>query len=1398
MNIQTILYFICVLLTLGLTGFLAGYAWRRKALAGAGAYAGMALGESLLALVEILSMTSRTPAQAQFWFNLRFVFTGIIPVLFLIFALEYYGYRGWLSKTLLGLGCIIPALSQVIIWAPGLHGLWVRQDVGFTQAGPFWMSDTSVRIPAVWFLVHSFYSLALLLAGMVVIVLAAWRTRREERRQGLLLAGGALIVLVASLLPVLNLLPPGAANPFIPSIGIGTGLYALAIFRFQFLKRSPMREKTVALPRPEARETRSLTLFIFIFILFASGIGAVGSMSYQNYAEQFRAQVDGQLTAVAALKVNELESWRSERLGDANVFYHNPAFAALVQSCLADPGDGQARAQVQAWLEAVRTGEHYERVFLLDTHGVERMVSPEPAAPVSTYLSGQAVAALGLGQVTFTDFQRDAPGSPISLSLLVPIYAGGTSGSPLGVVVLQVDPSVSLYPFIQEWPAPSSTAETLLVRRDGEDVLFLNTLRFEPNTALTLRIPLTQTQVLAVKAVLGQTGIVEGVDYRGVPAIGYVTAVPGSPWFLVARMDTAEVYAPLQAHLWQTVLFLGVLALAGGAGLLLVWRQQRVRYYRSRFETVEALRRTQEEYQELVENASDGIFIADARGRYVEVNPRGCALLGYTRAEILAKSMQDLVAPEELTTKPFQFEDLQSGKAIISERRMIHKDGRLVPVEISAKTLPDGRLQGIVRDISERKQAEQQLIASEVRYRCLFEAARDGILILEADSGVVMDANPFLVEMLGFPQEEIIGKQLWELGFFKDIAASQANFLELQQKGYIRYENLPLETADGRKLYVEFVSNVYQVDHHKVVQCNIRDISGRIQAEERLKSSQERVQALNELQGRLLQPNPVEQKLKLVTETIVQALGADFARIWVIKPGDRCETGCMHAQVTEGPHACRFRERCLHLVSSSGRYTHTDGRVHGRVPFGIYKIGLIASGEIASFLTNAVTTDERVHEHAWAKELGLVSFAGYRLVDPNGTPLGVLALFSQKVISADEDIFLQSIAQATSQVLLAAHADEALRESELTARMLLDLPTASIMLLTPEGLVIDCNETLARRFGQPRTVLLGRHAAEFFPAEVAARRKSRFAEAVATGQMVRWEDSSGDTWLDNLFIPIVDQAGKVTKVIGCGYDISAQKRAEQQLAAYNEKLEETVDERTHALKEAQEKMVRQERLATLGQLAGSVGHELRNPLGVISNAVYFLKMTQPEANDTILEYLDIIDKETRISDKIVTDLLDFTRIKSVEREPADVSELVRQTLERYPAPDPIKVVLDIPADLPMIYADSRQVVQVLGNLVTNACQAIDDIGQLTLSAKEQSGGMISISVQDTGAGILPENMGKLFEPLFTTKLKGIGLGLAVSQKLTEANGGRIEVQSKPGEGSTFTVYLPVYVGGKTE
>jgi PAS domain S-box-containing protein len=139
-----------------------------------------------------------------------------------------------------------------------------------------------------------------------------------------------------------------------------------------------------------------------------------------------------------------------------------------------------------------------------------------------------------------------------------------------------------------------------------------------------------------------------------------------------------------------------------------------------------------------------------------------------------------------------------------------------------------------IRNNTERKRAEEAQVASEIRYRRLFETAQDGILILDADTGQIVEVNPFLITMLGFSRDQFLGKKIWEIGLFKDIVANIDNFEELQRKEYVRYEDMPLETADGQRIAVEFLSNVYTVNNKKVIQCNIRNITVRKKLEEDL------------------------------------------------------------------------------------------------------------------------------------------------------------------------------------------------------------------------------------------------------------------------------------------------------------------------------------------------------------------------------------------------------------------------------------------------------------------------------------------------------------------------------------------------------------------------------------
>jgi len=251
------------------------------------------------------------------------------------------------------------------------------------------------------------------------------------------------------------------------------------------------------------------------------------------------------------------------------------------------------------------------------------------------------------------------------------------------------------------------------------------------------------------------------------------------------------------------------------------------------------------------------------------------------------------------------------------------------------------------------------------------------------------------------------------------------------------------------------------------------------------------------------------------------------------------------------------------------------------------------------------------------------------------------------------------------------------------------------------------------------------------------------------------------------------------------------RATEEELRAINEELKATNEE----LKGAQEKLVRSEKLAAIGQLAGGVGHELRNPLGAIKNAVYYVrgKVAKSELAQTeprVMEFLGIVDDEINSSNKIISDLLTFSRVGKPAVSPARIENVIDDAVAHCAIPENIELTKEVAANLPEIQIDTDQIRQVLVNLITNAVQAMPEGGKLAIAVRQKDSS-IQVEVVDTGCGIPEEARGKLFEPLYTTKAKGIGLGLAVCKSIIERHDGHIEVESSVGKGTTFAVKLPL-------
>ena len=300
---------------------------------------------------------------------------------------------------------------------------------------------------------------------------------------------------------------------------------------------------------------------------------------------------------------------------------------------------------------------------------------------------------------------------------LIPILDEQNNGRAVGTLVLRIDPEQYFYPFLNRWPIPSKTSETLLVRREGNEVLFLNELRFQKDTALNLRRSLDQKELPAVQAVLGRQGVMEGRDYRGVPVIADVRAVPDSPWFLVSRMDISEVDEPMREKLWMMVALVGALLTGAGGAMGLVWRRQRTEFYRERYIASEALRESEERFRMLVEGVKDyAIFMLDPVGNVMSWNQGAERIKGYRDDEIIGRHFSRFYIEEDVRQgKPQrELERAAADGRFEDDNWRIRKDGSRFWANVVISALRDktGQLRGfskITRDISERKRIEDEL-----------------------------------------------------------------------------------------------------------------------------------------------------------------------------------------------------------------------------------------------------------------------------------------------------------------------------------------------------------------------------------------------------------------------------------------------------------------------------------------------------------------------------------------------------------------------------------------------------------------------------------------------------------------------------------------------------------------
>lgn len=848
----------------------------------------------------------------------------------------------------------------------------------------------------------------------------------------------------------------------------------------------------------------------------------------------------------------------------------------------------------------------------------------------------------------------------------------------------------------------------------------------------------------------------------------------------------------------------------------------------------------------LIEASLDPLVTINSFGKVTDVNEATISATGKEREELIGTDFSSYFTEPEKAQAGYR-QVFAKGSVTDYPLTMRHKNGKLTDVLYNATLYkdPSGNVMGVfaaARDVTllnkaeaevrkhrqhleelvnertlqlqaeieERKLAEEELKASELRYRRLFESAKDGILILDFDTGLIVDVNPFLIELLGYSHETFLEKHIWDIGIFKDLVASKNAFLRLQTESFIRYEDLPLAMRDGNKIDVEFVSNVYFVKDKKVIQCNIRNVTERKRAEEALaKAHAELEQKVVERTSQLLQANEllnaeiierqnIEKEIRARNALLRLAAKANSRKEYldaVVKllrgwSGTRCVGIRLLSEDGKAPYESYAgfseafwekenwlsvkKDKCFCIRAVTGEFQPEDAAA-------VTPQGSFYCRDTAEFVS-------KLSEAQKAQLRGQCIREGFQ-------SLAIIPIrFKEKIIGAihfadekkdlpDPKVIhnLESLAMRVGEDVIKFNLTDRINKSTEFLEKVFSTTNFRIAYMDVNFNFIRVDQAYAQMAGQTPEFFVGKNHFDIYPD---AENEKIFQEIVRTGEVYtsfdkpyiyKGQPERKVTYWDWSLQPLKDTSGKVDGLVLFLVDTTKRKEAEEELAKTQMQLADA------------------KRLSDIGTLAATVAHELRNPLAAIQMASYNIKR---KAQNPILDkHLLTIENKVNESEQIISNLLFYSRLKPPRYEDVGVykiiDECVTHARNRF-AKEKVSLQVNINA-LKQIHieADPLQLKEVFGNILNNAYESQTKEEKRVEIKAESAGGYIKVMVQDHGEGIDKHNLERVFDPFFTTKARGTGLGLTVCKQIINFHGGSIDIASEKDKGTLVSIQLPV-------
>jgi PAS domain S-box-containing protein len=1107
--------------------------------------------------------------------------------------------------------------------------------------------------------------------------------------------------------------------------------------------------------------SRSKWQLVALLSAFSFLVIGAGYFYYRFEARTMRNAKLNELKAVGELKTKEISNWYSNELYKAEIISQNIFLTESIEKWINNrqPADKET---LKILLASFNREHDYESIILTNTKGDILLSSNDSLLHIDSTLAGCIHQSVESGSVVSTDLYKCQDIQRIHIDFVSAI--SDKNNNPLAVICYRMDPARYLFPLIQSWPNASKTSETLLLRKEGDSVLFLNELRHRKNTALQLKIPLTQIETPAVKAVSGYTGVFDGTDYRGNDVVAYISALPGTRWTMVTKIDKQELFNDLYKrsgyHLMLTSLIL--LLLLTAFAFLFSERQRR---------TYRTLWRTQEEFRTTLYSIGDCVITTDRKGKIQHINPIAEKLTGWKEEEAHGMQLEKVFRiinehtreAAECPVNRVLREGLIVGLA--NHTLLIAKDGKEIPISDSGAPIKNknGELIGVVlvfRDQTFERFTTNRLLSEMKKSQQYLDVA--GVIMVAIDiQGNISMINKKGCLLLGYNESEVTGKNWFETAIPEKERNQVSEVFQRIISGDITpveyYEN-SIVNRHGEIRIVAWHNALLYDDNGKIsgTLSSGEDITDRKLTEEALAKEKYLFDSLIETIPDNIYFKDTKSRFIEINKNMAMAFGLNDPK----------------EAIGKTDHDFFDKEHADQAFQDEQRIIESGVPIIGKEEKEVWPDG---------HTTWALTTKVPLREES-------------------GKIMGIMGI-SREI---------------TEHKL----AEEALRDSEEIFRNFMEYSPVYVFFKDENIRAIKLSKNYEQMLGKPLNELLGKTMDELFPSDIAKRMVEDDKSILNEGKLVVADEELNGRFYTTIKYPIrIDNNTRY--LAGFTIDITEKKKAEEILI--RQKLEIEKQNREYAALNAEYLSLNEELRTSNEELAAArdramesdqlksaflanMSHEIRTPMNAIIGFSDLLNNPDlPTAKQQ--QFTRTIRQRSYDLLALINDILDISKIEAgqmtLTEESGNLEELIADVYNTFKtvwcvsgkSEVKLKYKNHLSARENRIITDRGRLRQILSNLIGNAFKFTTE-GSITIGCHMGKNQMLEFSVKDTGIGITPDKQSIIFDrfrqadEIYSRQFGGTGLGLSISKGLVELMGGKIWVESEPGKGSDFCFAIP--------